>query len=401
MKSSVSKRILVTLFAVLAIVGVLAAPTTAQAKTGWQREDGVWYYYDANGNIVRNGWATYNGKYYWMGPTCTAYASTWIKYNNAWYHLGSSGAVDTYTWIKGVASEGYLYGLNCDGGYYFVGSDGRMLTDQWANAGGYYCYFGSDGHPVTNQWVPYQGKWYHLNSSGVPDIHKMIDVRPEEGSMFGFPFECSGRYFVDDYGSLVFNSAFEWNGDFYYAGSDGHPVTNQWIQWRSEWFYAGPDGRFVHDDFVDASDGSWYYLDGYRPVTNNWGYGKYERYNYYGPDGKAVLNDMVSYGGAYYYFNGHGRLARDEEVYHDGTFYYFDPYGERASNYLNTRTYHYFGADGKLVIGAGWVHYQGGYIYIRGDKALHDGWYEVDGYEGYLLEFDGDGHPTGKVRFTF
>lgn len=466
MKFTARKRILAVILAVVALVGVLAAPLAAQAKTGWVKEDGQWYCYDENGNIIRNGWAEYQGKYYWMGPTCTAYASMWVIDNGSWYHLGSSGARDVNKWVKGVKAEGTLFGLDCDGGYFYVGSDGRMVVDGWAKTGkGYYC-FGSDGRPITdrwilyegkwyhlgssgkldlneliagvhteglpwnyddtdgwfhvnargwldtntwvrygkyylyagsdgktvsNQWVPYEGDWYHFNNSYVLDTNKMIDGYPEEGSLFGFNCQYGDIFFVDSYGRLRTNEIVEWSGDLYFVGSDGKAAKDQWVGY----YYAGSDGRFVKNGIVNANDGSWYCIRGFRPVVDGWGDGKNGSINYYGSDGRAVRNGVVPFRGDYYFVDEWGNPVVNQERWWEDDLYYFDANGKRVANYLNSWTYHYFGADGKRVLQSDWIPYQGKLIYIRNGEALHDGWYQIGNWS---CEFDSSGYFTNNAK---
>ena len=142
--------------------------TTTAKKSGWSKVGNTWYYYDAKGSQVKNAWigsywlgsdgkmATNSwvdgGKYFvgnqgwWVkdakktsesakttkSTTTTAKKSGWVQTGNVWYHYDSKGALTKNAWV----------------GSYWLGSDGKMVTNGWVDGGKYFV--GKQGWWVKN-----------------------------------------------------------------------------------------------------------------------------------------------------------------------------------------------------------------------------------------------------------
>ncbi len=99
--------------------------TTSSTASGWVKQDGSWYYFDGNGNPVKNAW---QGSYYLKADGKMA-QSEWIYDSSyqAWYYLKSDGSYAYSTWQ----------------GNYYLKSDGKMAVNEWVDGGRYYV--GADG----------------------------------------------------------------------------------------------------------------------------------------------------------------------------------------------------------------------------------------------------------------
>ena len=99
--------------------------TTSSTTSGWVKQDGAWYYFDGNGNPVKNAW---QGSYYLKADGKMA-QSEWIYDDSyqAWYYLKSDGSYAYSTWQ----------------GNYYLKSDGKMAVNEWVDGGRYYV--GADG----------------------------------------------------------------------------------------------------------------------------------------------------------------------------------------------------------------------------------------------------------------
>ena len=99
--------------------------TTSSTTSGWVKQDGAWYYFDGNGNPVKNTW---QGSYYLKADGKMA-QSEWIYDDSyqAWYYLKSDGSYAYSTWQ----------------GNYYLKSDGKMAVNEWVDGGRYYV--GADG----------------------------------------------------------------------------------------------------------------------------------------------------------------------------------------------------------------------------------------------------------------
>ncbi len=123
--------------------------TTTTSKSGWQKVDNAWYYYNANGESVK-GWVKDGNVWYYMNSS-GAMATGWVKDGNAWYYMKSSGAMAT-GWVK-------------DGNaWYYMKSSGAMATG-WVKDGNAWYYMNSNGAMRTAPLTE-NGKTYYFNSNG-------------------------------------------------------------------------------------------------------------------------------------------------------------------------------------------------------------------------------------------
>ncbi|HEW7489396.1 TPA: N-acetylmuramoyl-L-alanine amidase family protein [Streptococcus pneumoniae] len=99
--------------------------TTSSTASGWVKQDGSWYYFDGNGNLVKNAW---QGSYYLKADGKMAQGE-WVYDSSyqAWYYLKSDGS----------------YARNAWQGNYYLKSDGKMAVNEWVDGGRYYV--GADG----------------------------------------------------------------------------------------------------------------------------------------------------------------------------------------------------------------------------------------------------------------
>ena len=94
------------------------AASQAASGSSWIQRNGVWAYREANGALVRNAHREINGKQYWFDENGNMLEGWRQDGGGAWYYLTpGQGALQTNTWL--------LYKNQ----WYYLGSDGKMLTD--------------------------------------------------------------------------------------------------------------------------------------------------------------------------------------------------------------------------------------------------------------------------------
>jgi uncharacterized protein YkwD len=98
-------------------------------QTGWQKLDGVWYYFKASG-AMQTGWA---------------------KIDGSWYLFNGGGAMKT-GWAQ-------------SGGYWYFFNGGGVMKTGWVYTGGKWYYLDGNGRMQTG-WLTVSGKQYYLNGSG-------------------------------------------------------------------------------------------------------------------------------------------------------------------------------------------------------------------------------------------
>ena len=94
------------------------AENPAASGSSWIQRNGVWAYREANGALVRNARREINGKQYWFDENGNMIEGWRQDGSGAWYYLTpGQGALQTNSWL--------LYKNQ----WYYLGSDGKMLTD--------------------------------------------------------------------------------------------------------------------------------------------------------------------------------------------------------------------------------------------------------------------------------
>lgn len=139
--------------------------TTSSTASGWVKQDGSWYYFDGNGNLVKNAW---QGNYYLKADGKMA-QSEWIYDSSyqAWYYLKSDGKMAKGEWVYDSSYQTWYY-LTSDGSYayntwqgnYYLKSDGKMAVNEWVDGGRYYV--GATGLWKANSKVSNKGSYYSL-----------------------------------------------------------------------------------------------------------------------------------------------------------------------------------------------------------------------------------------------
>ena len=255
-------------------------PNAAEKKTGWTKAGNTWFYYDAQGNQVKNTWV---GSY-WIGSDGKMVTNSWV--DGGKYYVGSQG-----WWVKDAKkpadaqkSPEKKTGWSKNGNsWYYYDAQGNQIKNAWV--GSYW--IGSDGKMVTDSWV--DGGKYYVGSQG---WWEKDAVKKTGWSQTGNTW-----FLYDNEGNIVKN---RWSGN-YWLGSDGKMVTNSWVDGGK--YYVGADGKWVSDALKPGetrkgwtkAGSTWYfYNDKGNQVKNAW-VGNY----WIGSDGKMVTNSWVD-GGKYY-----------------------------------------------------------------------------------------------------
>ena len=193
--------------------------TSSATASGWVKQDGAWYYFDGNGNPVKNAW---QGSYYLKSDGKMA-QSEWIYDDSyqAWYYLKSDGSYAYSTWQ----------------GNYYLKSDGKMAINEWVYDATYqaWYYLKSDGSYARNAW---QGNYY-LKSDG-----KMAQ------SEWIYDSSYQAWYYLKSDGSYAYST---WQGN-YYLKSDGKMAVNEWVDGGR--YYVGADGVWKESQASTSSSSS-------------------------------------------------------------------------------------------------------------------------------------------------
>lgn len=133
---------------------------------------GETWYYQKQGQLVKDAWVKDNGTWYFMDDKGVMFNQTWLHQGGSWYAFKSSGAMISADWLYDNGSWYYLKdsgsmatGWLKDGGtWYYLKDSGSMATG-WVKDNGSWYYLKDSGAMATG-WVKDNGKWYYLASSG-------------------------------------------------------------------------------------------------------------------------------------------------------------------------------------------------------------------------------------------
>ena len=280
----------------LGMLTVLATPiamnTVASsdvlAAQGWVKTGNTWYFYNQNGTLTRNAWA---GNY-WLGADGRMVTNAWV--DNGRYYVDANGA-----WVKEARhpeekKQGWVKESNA---WYYYNTDGTLARNKWA--GNYW--LGADGRMVTNAWVD-NGRYYvDANGAWVKEAR-----HPEEKKQ-GWVKESNAWYYYNTDGTLARN---KWAGN-YWLGADGRMVTNAWVD--NGRYYVDANGAWVKEarhpeekkqGWVKESN-AWYYYNTDGTLARNKWAGNY----WLGADGKMAINSWVDNGR--YYVGANGAWVKD------------------------------------------------------------------------------------------
>ena len=354
----------------LGVLTVLATPIAVNtvassdvlAAQGWVKTGNAWYFYNQNGTLARNAWA---GNY-WLGADGRMVTNAWV--DNGRYYVDVNGA-----WVKGAQKpavaqkQGWVQNGSAWNYYY----QGNIIRNAWI--GSYW--LGADGKMATSSWVD-NGRYY-VGANGVWDktVKKQEASKPEVKKN-GWVKEGNTWYYYEN-GALARN---KWISNTYWVGADGKMATSSWVE--NGRYYVGANGAWVKDakkpeaakpvekkqGWVKEGNAWYFYYQG--QITKNAWVGSY----WLGSDGKMATSSWVDNGRYYVGANGlWDKSAKKQEVksevkkngwVKEGSVWYYYENGALARNKWAGN--YWLGADGKMATNA-WV--DNGRYYVDGSGA--------------------------------
>lgn len=282
-------------------------------NTGWQNDNGSWYYFDPN---------------YFLAIRDTPYQIT-DESNNTWvYYFDQDGIMQTEYWYPrevGIWSyfdkDGHMvYGWNQiaydqkDYQTHYFDSEGIELVG-WQKIDGKWYYFDKNVETygiMETGWLLYENTWYYLKATGEMASDEWVD---------------GGKYYVDANGVYipgkvkVTGSWLKDNTGWWYRNTDGTYPRNQWQYIDGNWYHFDQNG-YMQTGWLQLGN-TWYYLKpsgamaiGWEKVGGDW---------YYLNSSGAMQTGWLQLGNTWYYLKSSGAMASNEWV--DGGVYYVDANG--------------------------------------------------------------------------
>jgi len=190
---------------------------------GWIKEGDVWKYRYPSGDLCRGKWEEINGLWYYFDVDGNMLTG-WQKIKGRDYYLYADGQM-AVGWAR-LDGVWYYFRTEKEGNDPF----GSMVSGGWRVIGPYYYYFNADGSLYTG-WLFKDDGWYYLNT---------VD-NSLQGAMFtGWIKRDENTYFADSNGRLV----------------------EGWCQIDGAWHYFYPgSGAMAHNTEINGfyvdEDGIW------------------------------------------------------------------------------------------------------------------------------------------------
>lgn len=427
-----------------ALLALGASLTSMAAVKGtWVMEDGEWYCYDSDGEVIENEFCLSNGKEYYVGDDGTLVCSDWVEDDGDYYYVNSAGQKVKNEWRYTTLydddddDEQWFYfqsngkraedkKLVINGNTYFFNADGEMLTgwiqengdtfdeattDDVKNTTTYYC--DEDGARMSKAWVytyapsvdlddidsEDEEHWYWIKSSGKPATGKTSSINGET-----YFFDEEGKMLTGWIAALTASNADKvvtyyaeiWEND---EDLDGYFDTELSAYAENEVYFAREDGHMKKNGWVceynnmdfgaDDSDNDqyWFYINSTGKV--------------YIPDGKDAFSaDRYDFDDAeegswaeafsknnYKTYDG-GLKVTAKKI--NSKTYWFDQNGQMMSDFVMDNTtglMYYFGGwnDGVRKDGSQSIADDNGEtyrFYFATDDDAADGYYNAAGING-------------------
>ena len=328
------------------IVVNTVASSDVLAAQGWVKTGNAWYFYNQNGVLARNAWA---GNY-WLGADGKMVTNAWV--DNGRYYVDANGA-----WVKGAKKpEVKKNGWVKEGSTWYYYENGALARNKWISST---YWVGADGKMATSSWV--DGGRYYVGANGA----WVKDAKKPEVKKNGWVKESNTWYYYEN-GTLARN---KWAGN-YWLGADGKMATSSWVD--SGRYYVGANGAWVKDAKkpevlkpVEKKQGwvkegnTWYFYHQGQITKNAW-VGSY----WLGADGKMATSSWVDNGRYYVGANGvWDKNAKKPEApkpvekkqgwkKENNVWYYYNEDGTLARNKWAGN--YWLGSDGKMATSS-WV----------------------------------------------
>ena len=332
-------------------------------NTGWQNDNGSWYYFDPN---------------YFLAIRDTPYQIT-DESNNTWvYYFDRDGIMQTEYWYPrevGIWSyfdkDGHMvYGWNQiaydqkDHQTHYFDSEGIELVG-WQKIDGKWYYFDKNVETygiMETGWLLYENTWYYLKATGEMASDEWVD---------------GGKYYVDANGVYIPGKV---------------KVTGSWLKDNTGWWYRNTDGTYPRNQW-QYIDGNWYHFDqngymqtGWLQLGNTWYYLK--------PSGAMAIG-WEKVGGDWYYLNSAG-VMQTGWLQLGNTWYYLNSNGAMQTGWQKIgRDWYYLNASGDMR--TGWLQSGNVWYYLKSNGAMATNEW-VDGGVYYV---DANGiYIPGKTQTT-
>lgn len=355
---------------------------TENRKSGWQVEDGGWYYY-ADGQRA-TGWLWDNGWYY-LNPENGLMITGELQLGNREFYLDESGRMYEYQWrntgegwyyygAEGIKSRGWIQ-LE-DGWYYLDPNTGLMVTGE-LQLGSREFYLDKSGHMYEYQWRNTEEGWYYYGREGIK-YHGWLQLE-------------EGWYYLNSENGLMVTGELQLGNRKFYLDESGRMYENQWRNTEKGWYYYDYEG-VRSSGWILLQDG-WYYLN---PNTGLMVTGKHiiqqQEYRFH-ESGRMYEKEWYKEKGEWYYYGTGGKLSTGW-VYDGNVWYYMDKNGVMQTGWVSLNgTWYYMYANGAMASST-WLQLGREWYYVTTSGNMVTGWNQINGIWYYMYSNGVMAHDT-------
>ena len=254
------------------------------ATSTWKSIDGVWYYFDTNGNMT-TGWQQIGGIWYYMNSS-GAMMTGWQQIGGTWYYMNSSGAMQT-GWQQ------------IGGTWYYMNGSGAMQTG-WQTIGNQ-TYYLNEGGAMATGWKLVENVWYYFNSSGY-----LLKGEQTIGGQ---------KWYLDANTGALYTGWHFTDGKWYYHTSEGLKQIG-WQKIGETWYYMDKNGVMQTGWQTIGNqkyyfDGSGAMVTGWQLIDNVWYYFENSGELNNQPSSKPPVNDAIK---VYYEIAGDSSVTVEQMV---------------------------------------------------------------------------------------
>jgi glucan-binding YG repeat protein len=439
----------------MAVLSAAALLTVGASMTafaaGWEKDDeGIWHYYDSDGDMVTDEWAKDGSNWYYLDEDGNMLTDSWVDDD---YYVGSDGAMLVNQWIKTLGSDEEDDDPEDSGEHwYYFGSKGKKVTDDSKKINGKTYYFDEDGkmlygwHEDEDGNVYYLGsedegwraesQWLWLEKPGVnyddddDDTEDILDCTDDDdcddegwywfqasGKMYNGSSKkkINGYYFLfNEHGQMLY----EWiNGTAVSVGSNaqldgiataGSASISQMLYYQTNGTDPTDGSRYTGWVEIDGSEDvgtddetDWYYFD--KGEAKHADLSASDNTGLTDDDGNQVYMMREKINGKYFAFNQNGQMQTGLQ-YIGGNMYYFDDDGYQQTGKLSSveeedgDTYYYYFQTTSNGNGKGIDGVKDNYLYFLGKRLEAEDDYRVYNLYGsyYLVNSKGKIQKSSK-----
>jgi glucan-binding YG repeat protein len=262
--------------AVLSAAALLAMGASMTSfAAGWEKDDeGIWHYYDADGEMVTDDWAKDGANFYYLDEDGNMLTDAWVDDD---YYVGSDGAMLKNQWVKTLADDEDDNNDPEDAGehWYYFGAKGKKVTSDNKKINGKTYYFDTDGKMQYGWYqegddVYYLGgedegwraesQWLWLESPGIAydsddeDSHQ-ITFKNDSECTENDDCDDEGWYWFQSSGKLYYGSSKKKINGYYFMFNNHGQMLYEWINSNTK-FTPGSNAQLDGKIKAPATEGS-------------------------------------------------------------------------------------------------------------------------------------------------